>query len=197
MRKKNASEKSKKIKYSGGFTLIEAIVSIAVVLILSGSLLAYNHSTDEQVVLFKDRAVLIGVLNRAKALSQQRLNAQDTCAFGLHISSIRDFLIFGDKKIDETKPCVSDNGIPNSDMVYNSGEEIITLPDGSLEKNIFILNPEMKFNTDVVNQDIVFIPPDVFVTSTLPLPVSIIISNADGSKSATTDVSFGGQIVTK
>lgn len=197
MKKKNVPKSYRKIKQSDGFTLIEAIVSIAVVLILSGSLLAYNHSTDEQVVLFKDQAVLVGALNRAKALSQQRLNAQDMCAFGIHISSIRDFLIFGDRKIDGTKPCVDDNGISNSNMTYDFGEENIILPDGASEKNIFTLNPDMEFNAGLVNQDIVFIPPDVFVTSTLPLPVSIIISNADGSRSATTEVSFGGQIITK
>ncbi len=180
-----------------GQTLVEMMVAIGVVIALSGALLAYNHTTDQRVVIFKDQSILVGALNRAKALSQQKFDAQNVCAFGVHILSNNTFLIFGDQKPANISACVDNvTGAYESNFRYDNGEETLTYPSGATEKNIFTLDPTFHFAPSDVGLDVVFIPPDVFVTSTMPLPVSITIENQDGSMTAKTGVSFGGQIIT-
>jgi len=168
-----------------GFTLVEMIVVIGIMMLLSGLFVGYNRTADEQVALFKDQALLVGAINRAKALAQQKLNIVNACAFGVHIDSAQNFLIFADKKGSTDSPCINDNGQSISNYRYDLGEELESF---SLDKRLLF--------TSGVGQDIIFVPPDLRLKGS-SLPATITIQNADGSRSAKVIIADGGQIITE
>jgi len=166
-----------------GFTLIETIVVVAITMILSGILLAYNRSTERQIVLYRDQAVIVGAINRAKSLTIQkyrepRSDGKVACAFGVHFAPPRSFILFQD---------LDQGGCQENHIyAYDQGEEIQTLS----------LDNRLQF--DMQNGfDILFIPPELQATTTNAngFPVTIVIKTNDNTGRATTTISAAGQIV--
>ncbi|MDP3975101.1 MAG: type II secretion system protein [Candidatus Jorgensenbacteria bacterium] len=80
-----------------GFTLVETLVVVAITLFLSGLLLTYNRSTDNQIVLAAEQARVAGVLFRAKAFALQkniREGSAAACGFGVRIEKPRRLILF-------------------------------------------------------------------------------------------------------
>jgi len=175
-----------------GFTLIEVLVTIGISAILAGTLLAYNRSGESQIAVFKDQATISGLINRAKAFAQQRLNTPLACAFGIHIDGggASTFQIFADKRINLSDPCVFQSGAfaPGLDFRYNGESEVI----GS-----YTLDSRTHFvGVPTEGLDIVFIPPDLIATSSVTLPVTFQISDAAGAHVSSITIEQGGQMVT-
>lgn len=176
---------------NGGYTLVEILVVVGIVTILSGVALGYNRVSNTQLSLFKTESLLIGYLNRAKTLSQQRLNIEGVCAFGVHFAS-SSFFVFGDKIEDPltNRQCRTSDGAYTGSGVY---EETDYLAD-----NRIVLDSSITLNPQIDNIDILFLPPDLSVTTTFrgadgaSLPIDIVISGPGGSKTVTLE--SGGQI---
>jgi len=69
-----------------GFTLVETLVVIGILMILTTTLIAYTRSSGKQITLYTEQAKLIGVLNRAKSLALQRNMAETVCAYGVRFT---------------------------------------------------------------------------------------------------------------
>jgi prepilin-type N-terminal cleavage/methylation domain-containing protein len=174
-----------------GFTLIETLVTISITLVLSGLAIAYNRSSERQIVIYKDQATVIGILNRARSLTAQKYRdpsnpSHITCAFGLHIEpDSRNFVLFQDLGEGGCGP-----GAAN--YRYDSGAS----PSEALET--FSLDPRLRFDgVPISGLDIFFIPPDITASSSTDLPVAFTIGTNDGQFAVTTTVAAGGQIVTE
>lgn len=174
-----------------GFTLIETLVVISVTLILSALALSYNRSSEGQLILYKDQAVVVNFLNQARYLTAQKYRDPSTpdysaCAFGLHFElGSRNFVFFQDLAEGD---CESGN----SNYRYDEGAN----PSETLE--VFSLDPKLGFEgIPEEGLDIFFIPPDVDASSSAGLPVSFVIKTLDGKFRATTTIASGGQIVTE
>ncbi|MFH0806249.1 MAG: type II secretion system protein [Candidatus Brennerbacteria bacterium] len=104
-----------------GFTLVETLIVVAITLFLSGMLLSYNRSTDNQVVLAAEQARVAGVLFRAKSFALQKnvqRGATEACGFGVHFEKTGGRLIlYGDIPSPGENCAASDNA-------YVPGEEI-------------------------------------------------------------------------
>ena len=115
---------------SMGFTMIEILVVISIMILLSSLLILYSRTGENQIILFRDQSRLITSLNMAKSLSIQRFNASSpSCAFGVHFSKTENaFLIFRDLAAD----------CQNADHVYTDSGELLKiinyLPELNLEK---------------------------------------------------------------
>ncbi len=184
---------SERTRNREGFTLLEVMLTVAITMILSGTMLAYNRSGENQIAVFKDQAVMVGIINRAKALTQQRLNVPLACAFGIHIDggASRAFQIFADKRTLAGDPCVSPTGTYalGIDFRYGGPNELISS---------YELDPRSKFtDVPVSGLNVVFIPPDLTVTSSVSLPTTFKISDESGSNIISTTITTGGQIVTR
>lgn len=175
---------------------MEIIVVIGVIGILSGTALSYNRMAGSNLAIFRTQAVLIGYLNRAKALSQQRFNSERVCAFGVYFADDgKSFLIFGDKIENPTKTRCRDRvGVYAGNGVYDVGsDQIMDLP--------LVLENGISLNSEVYGKEIIFLPPDltasttfVQVDKTVGLPLKAVITGASGTR--TVQVGEGGQIST-
>lgn len=192
-----------------GFTLLETIIVIAITVALSAIAFTYNRSTERQIVLFKDQAILVGLLNRAKALALEKFNQNaDACAFGVYVNKnagAREFVFFQDLKPPSEPQCKKNDGSYVSNMRY----------DGVLSKETmqrFALDNRLKFGgvtdrggADHNQANILFIPPELVVTSTdgvgsesaprILFPLTIVLQTNDGALSAALSIGEGGQIV--
>ena len=176
-----------------GFTVVETMVAIAITMLLSTMLLTFNRSTEKQIALFKDQAVVIGVLNRAKALAIEKFNQNiNTCAFGVHFKNdSQEFFIFQD--LLETEGGVPIFGCRNLDTdEFYSNHQF----DEGEQTEAFSLDNRLKFSLSG-DLDIVFIPPEISVKSSEAdgLPTEIKIETLDGSKSALVKVEEAGQLI--
>ena len=177
-----------------GFTLLETIIVIAITMILSAVTLGYNRSNEKQIALYRDQAIIVGLINRAKSLALQKFNVENACAFGVHFESPRGFTIFADKMSSESGKTVCKNisGVYQLNGTYDAGGEALTD-----EQTTFSLDNRLKFRvlTPPLNSDIIFVPPEM-ETKTNPAsdPFIIQIETLDGSLCSSLEVGVGGQI---
>lgn len=155
-----------------GFTLIETMVVVAITLFLSGILLTYNRSTDNQVVLAAEQARVAGVLYRARSFALQKNILKgdiSACGFGVHFEKPGRVILFEDIPSDPDD-CRTNNA------TYETEEFL----------------EEVLLNTRVTL--ISFDSPDVFFESpylTTTPPETIITLALVGSETATREVRVG------
>lgn len=162
-----------------GFTLVEILVVMAIIAVVSASLILYSRTGERQIILFRDQAGIIAALSRAKSLSVATFGqAGVPCGYGVHFEAPRKFLLFKDLASD----CSA------ADHVYSGPNELF----GSFE-----LNQSLNFG-NLTLTDIVFIPPNPKVVIT-PLGDEAIINikTVDGGSSSTIKVTSAGQISTQ
>lgn len=168
-------------KSGAGFTLIEMLVVISIMTLLSSLLILYSRTGENQIILFREQARVISILNRAKSLSVQIFNAPEPpCAFGVHFSQAENsFLVFRDLAAD----CHS------SDNIYSGG-------DNFFEK--YKLDSQIKFGK-VTLMDVVFIPPNpktLIDNDPNKNEASIILETLDAGASLKVKINNAGQITT-
>jgi prepilin-type N-terminal cleavage/methylation domain-containing protein len=171
-------------KNKSGFTLVEMLIVVGIMALLSAMTLVSNRSSADQLRLFKDEATVVGVLNRAKALAAEKFNDNpDSCAFGVHFeSNSRNFTLFQDLNTTASDFCKEFGGQFNSNFLYDAGESI----------QAFSLEPGLVFDIGSA-VDVLFVPPELTVTSTASLPFDIVIRDGSGA-AKTIVVNETGQI---
>lgn len=163
-----------------GFSLIEMLVVLAILVLLTSVLVLYNRSGERQILVLREKARLIGTLLRAKSLAINTfVEDSPACGYGVHIDPPRYF-IFRDRAID----------CRTSDHIYGaSSDEIVPDAEASLP-------PLLSFSA-VGASDIVFVPPDpeVFLNGGTALTEAIIsLSSADGASQASVTITDAGQV---
>ncbi|MCP6720207.1 MAG: prepilin-type N-terminal cleavage/methylation domain-containing protein [Patescibacteria group bacterium] len=187
-----------KLKASNGFTLVEIMVVIAITVLLSSIAITYNRSGERQIVLFRDQALVVGLLNRTKSLAIQKYRDPDisgdysTCAFGLHFESgSRDFILFQD---------FGEGGCSLANYAYGPTDPTATPPPPLEELESFSLDSKLEFSgIPIGGLDILFVPPELTATTTHAsgFPVTITIQTVGGGSTVPITVfSIAGQIIT-
>ena len=178
----SGSERQWRKSYGAGFTMIEILVVISIMILLSSLLILYSRTGENQIILFRDQSRLITSLNMAKSLSIQRFNASSpSCAFGVHFSKTENaFLIFRDLAAD----------CQNADHVYTDS--------GELFEN-YQLSSRIKFGETTLT-DIIFTPPDPKIlidNDSNKIEATITLETLDGNASLKVKVNNAGQITTQ
>ena len=181
-----------RVKDRRSFTLIELLVVLAVSILLSSSLILYNHTSRQQIALYVDEAKLVQVISRAKSLSLSTYHesASEICGYGVHI----DYGTMSYTLFSYTKPATVEC------------EKITSVDPGAEESlSVFFLSKELLFMATSSGggnriDDVIFIPPDPvtlmnsegsFITNGFG---SIALGTQDGSFNAVVTVSSAGQI---
>jgi len=173
-----------------GYSLVELLVVLGITVLLSGVLLAYNRSSERQIVLYRDQALIIGLLNRAKSLAAQKFNPAGSltdvpCAFGLHFDEVsKDFYLFQD---------IGPGGCDTPRTAGFDGADTAELIETfSLDRRLeFLSIPAGGF-------DVMFVAPDLNVSTTLLLgfPITVNIRVLGETLKASIIISSAGQIST-
>jgi len=179
-----------KLKARNGFSLLEMVVVVGITVLLSTIALTYNRSGERQFVLFKDQAVVVGLLNRAKSLAIQKYQnpavvASDKvfCAFGVHFEAPRGIVLFAD---------LGDGGCASTNANYRYDAGAVP-PEGLETKSLDVRNGFSGLPGGRL--DVLFVAPELTATSSAGLPVTITISSMVGGLSAALTISAAGQIV--
>ena len=141
-----------KIKYTyqfnKGFTLIEILITLSVISILSGGLVFYNRIAERQIILFKEQAKIISIIQKAKTLSFTTY-AQEIvpCGYGVYFQqNPNKAILFQDISPTSDKNCSDVDNSHTASLPFEKIEEIF------LDKTI-------KFS-ELGIYNIIFIPPD-------------------------------------
>ncbi len=175
-----------------GFSIIEVVIVVSVMMILSGTVLTYNRSNYGQLALFSDRSIFISAVNRAKSLAIEKFNKNaDSCAFGIYIKKepgniAREFTLFQDLKTDPTKECKLESGDNNFNNIFDAGEAIQT----------FKLDSRIKFSGVGQDVSVVFAPPELATFASLPLPITVTLATLDDELFSEVGILASGQITT-
>jgi hypothetical protein len=184
----------------GGFTLIETVITLSLMVAFSTILVGYSQSSRDQFTSIDAHTKTLSIFSRAKLLStsaflergeQSKINENlQICGFGVHVDYEKNTaFIFRD---------VAENCKTDANNVYDEGEQLGGELNGVVLDKIllhFVGTAENRLN------DVVFIPPDP----------TVMINNDDKIKSARVEiqsrnerlentiitVSAAGQITTK
>jgi Tfp pilus assembly protein FimT len=113
------------VRCLAGFSLLEVVVTIGVMMILSGIMLGYNRTSGRQLALYSSQAKVVGFLNRAKAaaLEKKDLANKKVCAFGVRFrdqSKPNSMILFADLPSSPNSGCDSNNKIYGGQDEYVS-----------------------------------------------------------------------------
>lgn len=159
-----------------GFTLIEMIISFAIIALLSGMALSYNQSSNRNIVLFTEQAKVIGVLNRAKAFALERYQNGSTeyCAFGVAFGPGGAYSVIA-VPTPSSGACVTATSAASAD----------TIESHTLDKRV-------DFKTLPSGGSILFKAP--YLTTYNPGTVTIEVTGATPAAEASIEVTAGGSI---
>lgn len=161
-----------------GFTLVEMLIVVSVLVFLTVFLLSSNKSGQSQIALFREQTKLIGVLNQAKAMTLERTGA--ACGFGVYFPAAPDgqsrhqYILFQ----DNPSPL---GGCPGDKRYSGENEKISS----------FTMDARISFIAPLPNTSIVFSAP--YLETNINGTINIIIQNLDGRR-ASLFVTAGGQI---
>ena len=170
----------------GGYTFIEMVVAVGIIMVIATVALGYSRDTANRALLLRTQAQLVGLFNRAKSLSQ---NFQLTpppgkiiCSYGVFVDrlvNVGEFIVFRDL-VPKSSACTSAN------HAYDPGD-----PDEKLtgELNNFRMDAKtLQFigSADIASPDlvnVVFIPPnpDVLINNDTSINSSSVIIRLIGA----------------
>ncbi|MDP3880995.1 MAG: type II secretion system protein [bacterium] len=188
-----------------GFTLIEVMVALSIMVMLLGLSLTYSQRGSRQIILFKERARVMQEIARARSLTATlfKEKGEKICGYGAYITKENPsdpdnkLILYKDLPLDGETCTIQQN---SSDQEYDSGEAI----------DEFVLDPNVYFCSDPSEAtDIFFLPPkpDLFFDGVKALPdpdlnggntteqteISICLTE-DPSQKSTITVNLLGQI---
>lgn len=166
-----------------GYTLIEMLVVVAILMLLTSITILYGRTGEEQVSLFRSQAEIIGVLNRAKTLSLQIYfsGGEKVCGYGVHFDKTQEaFFLFKDLADD----CSTAN------HKYDNVNEQMESPR--------LLPKNLRFGDLTSVTDVDFVPPDpkTYLTPT-STEATVIIQNEAGTANVKIKINQGGQITSQ
>lgn len=174
------------LKSNLGFTLIEILVVMAIMVVMASILVGYTRQSGRQLILTSTEAKMLSLISRAKFLSIETFfqeESQNICGYGVHVDTNADeIFIFQD---------LTGGSCPGSN-VYENGERLSgELSEVELNTNLFDMSG--------FSGDIMFVPPDpdVFVNGSEIGPgteESLTVEAIDGSGDFTIAVNGFGQV---
>jgi len=173
-------------KHPPGFTLIELLVTIGIIGIITGSLILYNRTAEQQILLAKSTMEVLSVLSRAKGSAVAGLADPDRriCGYGVYFSEPRTMIFFR----DVIKPCDQEYTKPGGNAAECGNADAECIEE-------IILSDKVKFSYLELS-NIIFVPPnpDVFIDGGERQSATIHLSTIIGDAKSKIKVTDAGQI---
>jgi type II secretory pathway pseudopilin PulG len=162
----------------GGFTLVELLITISLIILFTATAATYNRTSDQQISLFREQGKVANEIYKARSLAITTFNrtsqSKDVpCGYGIHIDSADSIILFKEPASEmRNKNCTDfTSSIYNGDASKNV--EVVPVEGVSImEGGASITAPDEEINAD--NQiDILFVPPDPTVYSNKNFPITL------------------------
>lgn len=191
----NKRKLSKETRLVWGYTTLEILVVISVTTMLTGIMILYSRTSENQIALIKEQAKVVNAFVRAKALARETFAEEGDlkpCAYGLYRDKTTDvprFIIFRDLPDSETP---KDCGLDSADRIYTDETELF---------DSFSLDEHISIGSETTFEEVIFIPPDP-TTILNRDPESdddkvLVLETRDGSWSYEIKINSAGQITSK
>ncbi len=171
---------------NSAFTLIETLVVVGIMTMLSGFLIVYTRSSENQIKILKDKAAFISAIYKARSQAIRTIQTDPPeCGYGVRVLDERSYVIWHDTA--SSPDCKDKNSL------YDGPHEDV----GSVMR----LSPGIKFgniNDAEFLKDILFIPPDprvITVPDSATTPrFRVVIGTNDQTSEASIGINKYGQI---
>jgi prepilin-type N-terminal cleavage/methylation domain-containing protein len=170
-----AIQKKRCEKYRKGFTLLEMMIVLSLVIVLTSVTAVYNKGIGRQIVVAQQHAKVLGMIVKARSAGFTiPKTVESICGYGVHVDPVtRTFVFFKD---------ICGSAQPNK---YDEGEKIEQI----------VLDSSVTVASDM--SDIVFIPPfgKVSIDDTdARITATVTIASASESMTKQVKVNSYGQI---
>lgn len=202
------NREKKNLQLVRGFTLIEILVVMFVMVILSASLIVYNSQSRLQVALMVEKAKIVQQILRAKSLAvttRRGTVVSAACGYGWHVDyARREYVIFkyedtaglGALDCADIDPFYVSNNRNNANVIIERSE---------FDPNLIVgVDPRFEAGPSSQLLDVLFVPPDprvVLLVGTEPgnaatssFPATVTIKTRDGGAQATVTVTKTGLV---
>jgi len=148
---------------TGAYSLIEAIVVVAIIAILTAAAVVYSGNARESLIVSRERANIISAIYRAKALTVSTYNNPSIpCGYGVHIDrGLGTYVLFKDRPASCAASSCTEADCIASDNKYLAGSS-----DEVIES--YTLPSDYQFAQIPNNFDILYRPPDPTAILTPP-----------------------------
>lgn len=173
------------------FTAVELIVSLGVVTLLTALLILYNRTGHNQLVLFAERARVLGTITEAKAKTIETFAQTDPpCGYGVRIQPLRGVTLFR-------------NNLPSGSPTTPNTCEWVKAGNGGVghlynaSRDTPVETYQISFEVGFVStRTILFIPPDPTTRFIAPAggDLDVVLETIDGNASAEIRINEFGQI---
>lgn len=174
----------KKFGKFSGFTLLELLMTMSIMVFIAATLVIYSHIGEKQITLFKEQARVLNTLARARNLGITSFIKSDSsgplpCGYGVHFEMPGTMVIFQDTATDPE--CVL------ADHIY--------LGDESEKFESIVLSTDVSFDFLSLS-DVVFVPPQplVFITPQQDDALITLTTGGNDPVMASVKVSTANQI---
>ncbi len=191
---------AERVRDRRGFSLMDIIVATAIIAMITSISINYNHSTEEQLRVFKSQALITGAINRAKSFAAERYIGKNVpvgsfaCAFGVHFDTVGGKVVI----FEDIKPSTTIFTCLNADGSYSPSQNVsggfFNSPSETIEE--VPLDSGVALSLPNGGADVIFIPPDLSASTTGTFPVIARVTSASG-KFGDVSIINGGQVITK
>ncbi len=203
LNKKIYSEFVKQSHKGAGFTVLEMIVVLSIVIILTAILVVYTRDSEKQIIFFKEQSVLVAALLRAKSFAIETfqptqqpglgLPTEKVCGWGVYFNKQdQNYIVFRD--LAPATDCTE----ADSHYTSTQNEEFETFSfNQSIGFDCFYSSASSCDSSVDDEVSAVFIPPEpkvAFYPDSTASDLIIVLSLKDGSRESTIRINKAGQI---
>ena len=156
-------------KSQSGFTLIELMVTISMIVIFVSMAASYNRTADQQISLYREQGRVVNALYEARSLAittyNRNPNSLDACGYGIHIASSTSLMVFKDLPDPLNNNQCKSYTQPTGGIYTGSEEDVDSVSLSGVTINV--VGGDVNSNP----VDILFVPPDPVVFSNQPFPL--------------------------
>jgi hypothetical protein len=178
-----------------GFTLVEILVTVGLLVLFTGMAVTYNRSTDQQVALYREQGKIINKIYEVRALAVSTFNrtagSDVPCGYGIHFDmNANQLTVYKDIPDFFTDECPVYPTHTNQPSFDDNGRELVEVVqlEGIQMSSVYGAFQEA---------DVLFVPPDPQVyTDRTRFPVAIELSAPRVATPLLVSINEFGQIVT-
>jgi prepilin-type N-terminal cleavage/methylation domain-containing protein len=183
-----------------GFTLIELMVTISLIIVFVSMAVSYNRTADQQIALYREQGRVANAIYQARSMAIATFNRNtqslDACGYGIHVASSTSLMIFKDLTDPlNNNQCKDYANLAPSSIYTGSDEDVNSIPlEGVTISQICGNGNSICYDVNNYPVDFLFVPPNPNVFSNISFPIVISLHAPGVSSDLGITINQFGQI---